>query len=184
MIDYIYNAITNLSDDLIEEAITTNLRHKLHWQPYVAAAACLAVIISAGSQISWNMGTDSSSSSSSSSSTTTTTTTTTESAPAPETDVTESVVEDATTGVIYTSNQVETLTLTLVSWDANSFRATVVTGDESGLFPEGADLTVIFESADPWPEGTIVTVSFTDYAQYVADNGFDNCVYATVVDIN
>ncbi|WP_409968933.1 hypothetical protein RFF05_02900 [Bengtsoniella intestinalis] len=172
----IYDAITNLSDDLVDEAIATTLRRKMRWYQYTALAACLALVISVGSKLPLNTGMDSSSSSS-----TTTTTTTTESAPTLES---ESIVEDTATSIVYTSAQQETLTMTVVSWQDDGFCGTVVTGDESGLFPEGAELTIIVEGEEPYPDGTTVTVSFYSYEEYQADNDFDNRVYADNVEVN
>lgn len=168
----IYHAITNVSDDLVDEAITTKLRKPIRWQPYTALAACLALVIAIGSHLPLNMGSDSSSSSSSSS----ITTTTTESAPAPDSAVEESVLEDTTAGVVHTADQLETVTVTLVSWQDDGFCATVETGND--LFPEGAELTVVCEATETWDAGTMVTVSFTEYEEYEAANGFDNRVYA------
>lgn len=42
----IYDAITNVREDLIEEALDHRFRKKIPWQRYAALAACLAVFIS------------------------------------------------------------------------------------------------------------------------------------------
>lgn len=117
----------------------------------------------------------------------------------------ESVADTAIvyTAIVYTSIQTETLVVQLVAWQDEGFRGIVTQGDSVDLFPEGAELTVIFEdeteiilengelfpyTADApsagdieWAEGTLIAVNFTTYEEYHPDNGFYNRVYAATV---
>lgn len=207
----IYEAITNLPDDLIEEAYFTRLtKRKIQWKPYLGVVALLVLVLGLGKgllPLSGGLVDGSSSSSSSSGSDGTTGSSSTGSVTEGDNYGYTGTTTDTTTNLaqVYTSDQVEQMQVVLIAWQSEGFRAVVVDTGNTELFPLDAELTVILEveteivlsdgtlfSYTPdspnaevidWEIGTEVSVSFQNYEQYQADNHFYNRVYACQIDI-
>lgn len=187
--------------------------HKLRWRPYVAAAAALALIVGIGQLDLPQWGSYSASSTSSSTTTTTSGNGVTESAvdeSVMEESVMQDTTTDSssvtnTVAQVYFTEQPAQMQVELVSWQAEGFQGVVITSDDETLFPQDAELTIMLEpeteihladgtlfaydSDAPnaaqigWQAGTLVTVTFTAYEAYLADNHFYNRAYASEVEV-
>ncbi len=104
---------------------------------------------------------------------------------------------------IYTLPQPAKMSVELVEWGGDHFKAITVDARNNSVFPVNAELSVVFDYDteillnngtlmifDPdepdtiaigWEAGTIVDVEFVNYADYLEDNGFYNQVYASRV---
>ena len=108
-----------------------------------------------------------------------------------------------TTEQVYTLPQAASLRAELVAWGGDHFQAVVVDAEDNGIFPDGAELSVVFEGDteillddgtvllfDPdepdaesigWEAGTVVSVEFLRYEEYRAGNHFYNQLFASHV---
>lgn len=102
---------------------------------------------------------------------------------------------------IYTLTQAEKMSVELVEWGGDHFKAITVDAGNNSVFPVNAELSVVFDydteillnngtimifnpdepdtSAIGWEAGTIVDVEFVNYAEYLEGNHFYNQVYAS-----
>lgn len=102
---------------------------------------------------------------------------------------------------IYTLRQPEKMSVELVEWGGDHFKAITVDAGNNSVFPVDAELSVVLDydteillndgtlmifnpdepntSAIGWADGTIVDVEFVNYADYLEGNGFYNQVYAS-----
>lgn len=101
---------------------------------------------------------------------------------------------------IYTLPQTAKMSVELVEWSGDHFKAITVDAGNNNVFPVNAELSVVFDydteillndgtlmvfdpdepdtSAIGWEVGTIVNVEFVNYAEYLEGNHFYNQVYA------
>lgn len=102
---------------------------------------------------------------------------------------------------IYTLPQAAKMSVKLVEWGGDHFKAVTVDEENNDIFPVNAELSVVFDydteillddgtlmifnpdepdtSAIGWEVGTIVDVEFVNYAEYLEGNHFYNQVYAS-----
>lgn len=108
-----------------------------------------------------------------------------------------------TTEQVYTLPQAAKMSVELVEWGGDHFKAITVDAGSNNVFPVDAELSVVFDydteillsngasmifnPDEPdtgvigWEAGTIVDVEFVNYADYLEDNHFYNQVYASRV---
>ncbi len=104
---------------------------------------------------------------------------------------------------IYTLPQAAKMSVELVEWGGDHFKAITVDAGSSNVFPVNAELSVVFDydteillsdgtlmifnpdepdtSVIGWEVGTIVDVEFVNYTDYLEGNSFYNQVYASRV---
>ncbi len=109
-----------------------------------------------------------------------------------------------TTEQVYTLPQVEKLSVELVEWGGDHFKAIVVDAEDNSVFPINAELSVVFDYEteillddntlmvfnpdEPdteiigWKAGTVVSVEFKNYAEYREGNHFYNQLFASHVE--
>ena len=108
-----------------------------------------------------------------------------------------------TTEQVYTLPQAAKMSVELVEWGGDHFKAITVDAGSNNVFPVNAELSVVFDydteillsdgtsmifnpdepdtSVIGWEVGTIVDVEFVSYADYLEGNHFYNQVYASRV---
>ena len=77
----------------------------------------------------------------------------------------------------------------IVEWQGEGFKAIVTDPGDNGVFPEKAELTILFADepnaeAVGWETGTIVQVKFIKYVNYLEGNHFYNQLFASRVEVN
>lgn len=102
---------------------------------------------------------------------------------------------------VYTLPQAAKMSVELVEWGGDHFKAITVDAGSNNVFPINAELSVVFDydteillndgtlivfdpdepdtNAIGWKVGTIVNVEFVNYAEYLEGNHFYNQVYAS-----
>lgn len=102
---------------------------------------------------------------------------------------------------VYTLPQEAKMSVKLVEWGGDHFKAITVDTGNNNIFPADAELSVVLDydteillndgtvmvfdpdepdtSAIGWEAGTIVNVEFVNYAEYLEGNHFYNQVYAS-----
>jgi hypothetical protein len=110
-----------------------------------------------------------------------------------------------TTEQVYTLPQVEKMSVELVEWGGDHFKAIVVDAEDNSIFPVNAELSVVFDYEteillddgtllvfnpdEPdteiigWEAGTVVSVEFLNYEEYSEGNHFYNQVFASHVEV-
>lgn len=110
-----------------------------------------------------------------------------------------------TAAQVYTLPQAEKLSVELVEWGGDHFKAIVVDAEDNSIFPVGAELSVVFDYEteillddgtlmvfnpdEPdteiigWEVGTMVSVEFLNYEEYREGNHFYNRLYASHVEV-
>lgn len=110
-----------------------------------------------------------------------------------------------TTEQVYTLPQAEKLSVELVEWGGDHFKAIVVDAEDNSIFPVNAELSVVFDYEteillddgtlmifnpdEPdteiigWKAGTVVSVEFLNYAEYREGNHFYNQLFASHVEV-
>lgn len=168
----LYNSITNVSNQFIEED-QTKAKKKNGWLKWVAMAACLCVMIVGVLSIS-NWQNDSQ-------------------------DIQRTMEQ------VYTLSQKEKMSVELVEWGGDHFKAIVIDAEDNSIFPVNAELSVVFDydteillddgtlmvfnPDEPdteiigWDVGTVVSVEFLNYVEYHEGNHFYNQLYASHVEI-
>lgn len=108
-----------------------------------------------------------------------------------------------TTKQVYTLPQAAKMSVELVEWGGDHFKAITVDAGNNNVFPVNAELSVVFDydteillsngtsmlfnpdepdtSVIGWEVGTIVDVEFVNYTDYLEGNQFYNQVYASRV---
>lgn len=111
-----------------------------------------------------------------------------------------------TTEQVYTLPQAEKMSVELVEWGGDHFKAIVVDAEDNSIFPVNAELSVVFDYEteillddgtlmvfnpdEPdteiigWEAGTVISVEFTNYAEYHEGNHFYNQLFARHVEAN
>lgn len=101
---------------------------------------------------------------------------------------------------IYTLPQTAKMSVELVEWSGDHFKAITADAGNNNVFPVNAELSVVFDydteillndgtlmvfdpdkpdtSAIGWEVGTIIVVEFVNYTEYLEGNHFYNQVYA------
>ncbi len=109
-----------------------------------------------------------------------------------------------TTEQVYTLPQAEKLSVELVEWGGDHFKAIVVDAEDNSVFPINAELSVVFDYEteillddntllvfnpdEPdteiigWEAGTVVSVEFINYVKYREENHFYNQLFASHVE--
>lgn len=105
-----------------------------------------------------------------------------------------------TTEQVYTLPQAAKMSVELVEWGGDHFKAITADAGNNNVFPVNAELSVVFDydteillndgtlmvfdpdkpdtSAIGWEIGTIIDVEFVNYTEYLEGNHFYNQVYA------
>jgi hypothetical protein len=106
---------------------------------------------------------------------------------------------------VYTLPQAEKMSVELVEWGGDHFKAIVVDAEDNSIFPVNAELSVVFDYEteillddgtlmvfnpdEPdteiigWEVGTVVSVEFLNYEEYHEGNHFYNQLFANHVDV-
>ncbi len=106
---------------------------------------------------------------------------------------------------VYTLPQAEKLSVELVEWGGDHFKAIVVDAEDNSIFPVNAELSVVFDYEteillddgtlmvfnpdEPdteiigWEVGTVVSVEFLNYTEYREGNHFYNQLFASHVEV-
>lgn len=109
-----------------------------------------------------------------------------------------------TTEQVYTLPQAEKISVELVEWGGEHFKGIVVDAEDNSIYPVHAELSVVFDYDteillddgtlmvfDPdepdteiigWEAGTVISVEFTNYAEYREENHFYNQLFASHVE--
>lgn len=105
---------------------------------------------------------------------------------------------------VYTLPQAEKISVELVEWGGDHFKAIVVDAEDNSIFPVNAELSVVFDydteilldddtlmvfnPDEPntdiigWEVGTVVSVEFSNYIEYHEGNHFYNQLFASHVE--
>lgn len=105
---------------------------------------------------------------------------------------------------VYTLPQAEKMSVELVEWGGDHFKAIVVDAEDNSIFPANAELSVVFDydteillddgtlivfnPDEPnteiigWEVGTVVYVEFLNYVEYHEGNHFYNQLFASHVE--
>lgn len=101
---------------------------------------------------------------------------------------------------VYSLPSAEKMSVELVEWGGDHFKAVVVDAEDNSIFPDGAELSVVFDydtkiilddgtvmNFNPdepdteiigWEAGTVVSVEFINYVEYRTGNRFYNQLFA------
>ena len=161
----LYNSITNVNNQFIEEA-QTKTKKKNGWLKWAAMAACLCLMVVG--VLSVPQG------------------------------------NQETPEQVYTLPQAEKMSVELVEWGGDHFKAIVVDAEDNSIFPANAELSVVFDydteillddgtlivfnPDEPnteiigWEVGTVVYVEFLNYVEYHEGNHFYNQLFASHVE--
>lgn len=161
----LYNSITNVDNQFIEEA-QTKTKKKNGWLKWAAMAACLCLMVVG--VLSVPQG------------------------------------NQETPEQVYTLPQAEKMSVELVEWGGDHFKAIVVDAEDNSIFPANAELSVVFDydteillddgtlivfnPDEPnteiigWEVGTVVYVEFLNYVEYHEGNHFYNQLFASHVE--
>ena len=171
-ISKLYNSITNVDNQFVEEAQTKTTK-KIGWLKGAAMAACLCLMIVGALSISnW------------------------------QNDPQDS---QGTMVQVYTLSKTEKISVELVEWGGDHFKAIVVDAENNNIFPVNAELSVVFDydteillddgtlmvfnPDEPdteiigWDVGTVVSVEFINYIEYHEGNHFYNQLFASHVEV-
>ena len=175
----LYNSITNVDNQFIEEA-QTKTKKKNGWLKWAAMAACLCLMFVGVLSISdWK------------------------NVPQGNQETTEQRYKE-TPEQVYTLPQAEKMSVELVEWGGDHFKAIVVDAENNSIFPANAELSVVFDydteilldngtlivfnPDEPnteiigWEVGTVVYVEFLNYVEYHEGNHFYNQLFASHVE--
>jgi hypothetical protein len=105
---------------------------------------------------------------------------------------------------VYTLPQTEKMSVELVEWGGDHFNAIVVDAEDNSIFPVNAKVSVVFDydteilldngtlkvfnPDEPdaetigWEPGTVVSVEFSKYEEYLEENDFYNDLFASYVE--
>lgn len=105
---------------------------------------------------------------------------------------------------VYTLPTAEKMSVELVEWGGDHFKGVVVDAEDNSIYPVGAELSVVFDydtkillddgtlmTFNPdepnteiigWEAGTVVSVEFVNYSEYLAENHFYNQMFASYVE--
>jgi hypothetical protein len=107
---------------------------------------------------------------------------------------------------VYTLPQAEKMSVELIEWGGDHFKAIVVDAEDNSIFPVNAELSVVFDYEteillddgtlmvfnpdEPdteiigWEVGTVVYVEFLNYEEYHEGNHFYNQLFASHVEVD
>lgn len=110
-----------------------------------------------------------------------------------------------TTEQVYTLPQAKKMSVELVEWGGDHFKAIVVEAEDNSIFPDNAELSVVFDYEteillddgtlmifnpdEPntevigWEAGTVVSVEFLNYSEYREGNHFYNQLFASHIEV-